>query len=209
MSIYIGSYNARLTGIYYYSYSTADSVESQLWSRTLSGNYSNSRVVTIGDGAFYSFSKLATVSFPNVTTIGSSAFQNCSALTEVSVPKAETIGSYAFQSCSKLTTADFPATTAISNYAFQGCSSLTTASFPEVTEIGSYAFRNCTRLVSLYLLGPTLANLLGSTALNSTPIGGYSTIASKYGSIYVPASLYSSYISASYWSYFSSRFVSV
>jgi hypothetical protein len=50
---------------------------------------------------------------------------------------------------------------------------------------------------------------LNSNAFASTPIGGYSTSTGTYGSIYVPASLLTSYQTATNWTYFSSRFVGV
>jgi hypothetical protein len=44
---------------------------------------------------------------------------------------------------------------------------------------------------------------------NSTPISNYSASAGRFGSIYVPASLLTEYQTASRWSYFSSRFVTL
>jgi hypothetical protein len=51
--------------------------------------------------------------------------------------------------------------------------------------------------------------LYASNAFSSTPIGGYSTSAGTYGSIYVPTSLLTSYKNATNWTYFSSRFVGI
>ena len=59
----------------------------------------------------------------------------------------------------------------------------------------------------LYLTGSSLCKLSNSNAFSSTPIGGYSASAGTYGSIYVPASLLTSYQTATNWAYFSSRFV--
>jgi len=50
---------------------------------------------------------------------------------------------------------------------------------------------------------------LGLSAFASTPIGGYSDSAGQYGSVYVPASLYSSFLTANNWSLISSRIASV
>lgn len=99
--------------------------------------------------------------------------------------------------------------TSIGTYAFYNCFSLTTASFPAATSIGNSAFYNCYSLKSLYLTGSSLCKLSNPNAFTSTPIGGYSTSAGTYGSIYVPASLLTSYQTATNWTYFSSRFVGV
>ena len=50
----------------------------------------------------------------------------------------------------------------------------------------------------------------GTSTFTSTPIAGYTTsTGGVYGSIFVPASLYDRYISATNWVTYSSRFVSV
>ena len=164
---------------------------------------------TIGGDAFFYCSSLTSVSFPACTSIGSNAFYCCSNLTTASFPACTTIGCYAFFYCYSLTSVSFPACTSIGSNAFYDCSNLTTASFPVCTSIGSYAFRDCYNLKSLYLLGSSVCKLSNSNAFTSTPIGGYSKSAGTYGSIYVPASLLTSYQTATNWTYFSSRFVGV
>ena len=75
--------------------------------------------------------------------------------------------------------------------------------------ISSYAFAYCYNLLSVYLLGSSIP-LITSTTFSSTPIAGYTTSTDGvYGSIYVPASLYNDYISATNWSVYSARIVSV
>ena len=167
------------------------------------------KATTIANNAFAYCSSLTTASFPKATTIGSTAFAYCSSLTTASFPKATTIGSSAFNGCYSLTTAIFPAATTINSSAFAYCSRLTTVSFPKATTIGSTAFSKCYNLKSLYLIGSSLCKLSNSNAFSSTPIGGYSTSAKTYGSIYVPASLLASYKAATNWTYFSSRFVGI
>ena len=186
-------------------------------------------VTNIGASAFYYCKNLATVSSPAVTNIGASAFCYCNNLTTVSFPVATNIGAGAFCYCNCLTTVSFPAVTDIKPYAFYECSSLTTANFPTATTIGvsafyhcdnlatislpvatnieSSAFRYCYNLKSLYLTGSRICTLSNSYTFSSTPIGGYSKSAGTYGSIYVPASLLTSYKNATNWTYFSSRFV--
>ncbi len=99
----------------------------------------------------------------------------------------------------------------IATQAFAYCSELSTISLPSASKFSTYAFRNCRKLLSVYLLGSYVASLQGgSTVFFSTPIAGYTAYTNgAYGSIYVPASLYSTYIAASGWSYFAARFVSV
>ena len=156
----------------------------------INGNYTaytNERVTSVGAGTFAYHSRLTTVSFPKVTSIDYRAFYSCTSLTTASFPQATTIG----------------------NYAFYWCSNLTTASFPKATIIGSDAFYNCYNLTSLYLTASSVCKLSNSNVFTSTPIGGYSTSAGTYGSIFVPASLMDAYKSATNWTYFSSRFVGV
>ena len=181
----------------------------------MSAFYSCTRLTTvsfpvatsIGSSAFASCTSLTTVNFPVATSIGASAFYGCSSLTTVSFSKLSIIGGYAFASCRSLTTVSFPVATSISVGAFYSCTSLTTVSFPVATSIGASAFRGCFNLKSLYLTGSSICTLSNSNAFSSTPIGGYSTSAGTYGSIYVPASLLTSYQTATNWTYFSSRFV--
>ena len=165
-------------------------------------------VTSVYTYAFYNCVSLTTLSFPNLISMGNYAFTYCSNLTTVNFPKVSFVGSSAFASDYKLTTVSLPLTSRIYNYAFAYCSSLATLSLPKCTSIYTYAFRNCIRLVSLYLMGSTLCTLGGSNAFSSTPIGGYSTTAGQFGKVYVPTSLYSSYIAAANWSLISSRIVS-
>lgn len=187
--------------------------------------------VSVGQGAFMNCSRLTEANFPAATTLSSSAFNSCAMLTKANFPLATTIGSYAFYKCGSLTEANFSSATAIGSSAFMSCYSLATisfplvktielgafinctslaeASFPAATSIGGNAFSGCKRLISLYLLGSSVPSLPLLTAFNSTPIGGYSAVAGQYGSIFVPSSLYASYLTATNWSAFSSRFVSM
>ena len=196
-----------VTGTYEGSGGSTD-VEDSLATRTVT-SYTNDRVTSIGNYAFYSCSSLTTVSFPKVTNIGTYAFNGCSRLTTVSFPVCTNIGSSVFQYCSSLTTVSFPVCTNIDNNAFYQCSRLTTVSFPKVTNIGGNAFCYCVNLKSLYLTGSSICTLATSYAFSSTPIGGYSTSAGAYGTIYVPASLLASYKTATNWTYFSSRMVGI
>ena len=172
-------------------------------------SYTNKRVSCVGSYAFAYCDNLTTVSFPAATTIGNGAFSDCYNLTTASFPEATTIGRDAFNFCRKLTTASFPAATTIGSGAFAYCYNLTTASFPAATTIGSDAFYYCYNLKSLYLAGSSVCTLSHYNAFSFTPIGDSSASAGTYGSIYVPASLLTSYQTATNWTYFSSRFVGI
>lgn len=130
----------------YAQFMSTAAVSKKLVERTISGDYENDRVESIGNGAFYECRSLTSVNFPAVTTIGDYAFPGCSGLTTVSFPMATSIGENAFRGLSRLTTVNFPAVTTISSYAFFTCNGLTTASFPMATSIGSSAFGNCCAL---------------------------------------------------------------
>jgi hypothetical protein len=96
--------------------------------------------------------------------------------------------------------------------AFQSCISLTTASFSKCSYIGGSVFSDCYNLISLYLNSvSSVPTLDGATSrvFYSTPIGGYSDIAGRYGSVYVPSSLYNSFLTATNWSSIAARIVSV
>ena len=95
------------------------------------------------------------------------------------------------------------------SYGFQNCTGLQIASFPELGTVQPFAFSGCTKLVSLYLMRSSMTVLSNSNAFTSTPIGGYSDAAGRFGSIFVPASLYETYLANTAWKVFSSRFVSV
>lgn len=165
---------------------------------------------SIGNYAFFSCRTLTTASFSLCRSIGNYAFNNCSSLSEANFPSCTYISTGAFSSCGNLSNISFPVCKTIAQYAFYSCKALTTASFPKCSSIGSSAFSRCFNLVSLYLLGSSVVSIPSWTVFASTPIAGYTaSTGGVYGSIYVPSSLYSSYIRLTAWNFFSSRFVSV
>jgi hypothetical protein len=158
--------------------------------------------------AFYCCSNLETINFPECKSIMYGTFEGCSNLKSVNLPKCSYISSKAFRSCTALTSISFTEKINISSEAFQDCSALSYVYLNNGGTIGYYAFYKCVNLVSIYLMGSSIING-GFTAFYSTPIFGYSDVAGRYGSIYVPSSLYSDYITHSYWASYSSRFVSI
>lgn len=122
---------------------------------------------------------------------------------------APLVGSYAFYGCSKLNTADLPLCSQVQGSAFTNCESLTTLQLSNCTYIGSSAFYRCYNLKSLYLLTSStkVPTLNGTSTFSYTPIGGYSTSAKQYGTVYVRESMVSAFKNATNWTYYASRIV--
>ena len=146
--------------------------------------------------------------FAMCSHVRTSAFTGCASLSRVSLPAATTIMNYAFESCTSLSQVSLPAATTIGSSAFYSCTSLSRVDLPAATTIEGNAFRSCTSLSQVYLLGSRMCSLAASTAFWYTPMS-QSSYLGTFGSIYVPASLYSSYIAATNWSIYSSRIVSI
>ena len=191
---------------------------------------------SIGMGAFaccYNIARVANEEFPALTSLGNYRFRSCSKLTNVNLSRIAFVGAYTFGNCSSLTTVNMPSLTSIGTSAFYSCWELVDISFPLVSQISSAAFRSCTKLstlvlpvinkisgstfwgcsnlLSLYLLNTSsVVNLVATNAFGGTPISDYTTsTGGVYGSIFVPANLYNSYITSTNWSVYSSRFVSL
>jgi hypothetical protein len=165
---------------------------------------------SVWGAAFYQCSALTTVSLPSCTTVGGNAFNSCRSLTSVSLPVCTSVGGYAFYGCSALTTVNLPSCTSVGGSTFVSCYSLTSVSLPVCTSVGGSAFNQCYSLTALHLTSVSRVPALGANAFASTPIGGYTSYTDgQYGSVYVPASLYSDFLTASNWSSIADRIVSV
>lgn len=70
--------------------------------RSISGDYSNARVTTVGAYAFQNCSGLTSVSFPNVTSIGDYAFNAAHKLAKADLPKVTSIGQHSFSAANAL-----------------------------------------------------------------------------------------------------------
>ena len=100
-----------------------------------------------------------------------------------------------------------PNMTVIESFAFYGCNVLSMVSLPNISDIGSNAFVGCYNLASVYVLTSSVPTL-GINAFSYTPLST-STYLGTFGSIYVPSSLYTSFTTATNWSVYSARMVSV
>jgi hypothetical protein len=116
-------------------------------------------VTSIGYGAFYRCTSLASVTIPdNVTSIGGYTFSGCSSLASVTIPDNVTsIGDLAFSGCRSLASVTIPnRVTSIGNGAFYRCSSLESVTIGHsVTIFGSLAFAICDNLASITCLAVT------------------------------------------------------
>lgn len=156
----------------------------------------------VASNAFNGAVNIKEAIFPKCETIENNAFSNCSILRIVSFPECKTIGDYAFQNCSSLSVAWFPNCLTIGSNAFNNCYNLSTISLPACSYIGTLAFTRCSSLKSVYLMSSSVVTILTSAVFKSSPIS-----TSANGLIYVPGSLIEAYKSASFWSYYSSKFI--
>ena len=152
------------------------SVEDGLIKRTLT-EYTNDRITSIGQYAFYRNSTITSISFPLVTTISQYAFGNCANLANINFPSLKTLGSYSFQNCTDLVSVEFPSLAIMNTAPFTGCSNLT----------------------CIILSGSTVCGLGSTNSLSGTPI------ASGTGYVYVPDELVESYKTASRWSTYAAQ----
>lgn len=168
-------------------------------------------LVTNGNMAFAYCKELVTASIPDIRYLGSSAFAGCEKLETVYAPKVGTLGSYAFTKCSIIESISLPNCSNVGVGAFQSCPELKTVLFGSKASIGASVFVDDYNLISLYLpwSGSGIATT-NASAFASTPIGGYSDSAGRFGSIFVPATKWSEYqANTVWWNNFSDRFVSM
>ena len=178
----------------------------------------------VGDAAFYNCTSLKNVNAPNCTYIGSAAFYKTSIIA-ATFPKCKSIDYDAFNSCQSLFVADFSACETIWTNAFANCNALELTTFDNCLNIGYEAFASCTRLSTIRLpkikcistgafyncLSLQTLSLPGSEYCimqDSNALSG-TKIANGTGSIYVPASMLSTYQTMNYWSYYSERFAAI
>ena len=167
-------------------------------------------VSTVATGAFGDCEKLSTVIFPKIKIISAYAFQGCFSLVNIDLTNVTYIGASAFERCSALTHANIPNVSQVASSAFNNCRQLSIVSLSAVTSIYASAFASCYHLLSVYLFGSSVPAIASTTVFYATPISGYTTsTGGVYGSIFVPASLYNSYITAANWSIYSARIVSM
>ena len=139
-------------------------------------------------------------------TILSNTYNDGVGIIEFNAPITK-IGDLAFYGCSSLSSVTIPdSVTTIGGYAFYGCSNLTSVTIGDsVTTIGDYAFYACSSLTSVYCKATTPP--AGGSYMFSYydyENGGYKPIGCT---IYVPTESVEAYISAEYWSSYTSYIV--
>lgn len=161
------------------------------------------------NSAFRFCTNLSEVSLPMLSTVYLAMFSGCTSLTTVSLPSATVMQNQAFWNCTELQNAWIPNVATLGSSAFLSCSKLSTLTLSKCSSIYNETFKGCTRLLSLYLLSTSVCRIANNT-FTSTPISDYTVDTSGvYGSVYVPASLYSAYLTTQYWSNMSARIVSM
>ena len=180
--------------------------ENAIVAGTLSGNYVNNDVTSVGLRAFTAFSGLTGLSLASCVTVGEYACDNLGALKTLSLPVCKTIEQYAFRN-SGVESVVLESCDWIQAYAFSG-SQLTTLDLKNqvLNEYGRQgrilinAF-DSSNLTTLIIRGQTNTWFAASSSiLQGTPI------ASGNGYIYVPAALVSAYKTADGWSTYSAQF---
>ena len=190
------------------------STEDAIITRSISGAYSNSRITTVGVGAFLGCQALTAIDLPNVTQVKRNAFEACNHLQTINLPKVTaldkgvftnsaiqqanfplvtTIGDNCFYTANHLISANLPLVTSLPIDSFR-LSTIQTADFSAVTNINRTAFTDCTSLETLIIRTPSVCVISDiSVALRG------SKIASGTGYIYVPDDLVDSYKAATNW----------
>ena len=162
-------------------------------------------VTSIGESAFYYCRSLASITIPTgVTSIGNSAFYYCSSIASITIPTGVTsIGNYAFSECISLASITIQTgVTSIGNNAFGGCLSIASITIPTgVTSIVNYAFYNCYGMryydFSACTAIPTLSN---TNAFMNIP---------SDCQMLIPSALYNNWKTATNWTTYASKMVSV
>lgn len=195
----INAWDVLATGNYGWAWGDASFIQRSAFKNLpiTSANFPNA--VSISSGAFSGCTQLREASFPACVDINDYAFNTCYQLSKLTFPLAENVGLYAFEYCYSLTTVELDACQRVRLRAFNGCSNLDTVVLPNVSLIYSYAFSGCSKLTSVYLMRSAITQLSGTQQF---PVG------SSGLKIYVPASLYSQYMAAVYWSAYTSNLVS-
>lgn len=182
---------------------------------------SASQCTYIGNNAFWSCNNITSMYIPECTYVGDYGLGRLNVVQTINIPKCSYIGQYGFFNDYSLQSMDLPECTTINRAAFGYCSALKSVSLPKCDTIGSNVFYNCTSLNTVYL---TECNSIDSrafnfcTSLQSITLGVYD-FCTLYNSnvfdntnttfkVYVPRTMYNSYVTDTNWSYWSSHIVS-
>lgn len=166
--------NSILTDVSFEENSALEVIEKRAFSNNASLteiDLSGTKLISIGEDAFESCDKLATVKLPEtLKRLDDGVFSSCGQLQTVEMNENSTIAAIpdsAFYYCGKLKTITLPdSITVIGNSAFHGCGSLSSVPVdPEnsqLTTIGEDAFRDCVSLKEIKL--PDCVESIGTRA---------------------------------------------
>lgn len=184
------------------------------------------KMATLNGGIFYNAQIIEEIDLPACTSCSGSMW-SCYNLTKINMPllnswitvsRAYALRSAYLNSLSEGMTfayCDNLETVYVPNYtggrmSFWYCPNLMTLALG-ASFLNSQYFYSCSRLLSLFLTSTSRCSV--SIPLSSifvhTPLTETSYTGGKYMDIYVPSSLYSSYVNASYWSDYASRIKSI
>lgn len=164
----------------------------------------------LSGGAFSGCIALTDVYLPSCSSTSTYVFTGCKTLPRINLPMLVGVQAYCFQTCQQLSDISIPSCEWINSAAFSNCWALSVLKLPKVSAIRSSAFYNCYNLLSLYVLSTSLCTLANANAFLNTPISTYTTSTGGVnGSVFVRESLYSSYLTATNWSLYSARIVSL
>ncbi len=152
-------------------------IEDGLVMRTLSGDYINNRITTIGTEALRS-TQITGLHCEEVTSVGGEAIRQCNYLTYIYLPKCVTLQGYSVGICPLLERVELNSIENIQAYSFYSCPKLTTLIIRTTTKVCSLANTNA---------------FLSSGIENGT------------GFVYVPDDLVDDYKSATNWSTYANQ----
>ena len=119
---------------------------------TIKGEFTlnNSKITTIGTGAFASNKKITSVSIPSVTKVMDYAFAGCEKLGQITLGELTEIGNYAFYDTAISILPSFDQVDKIGDFAFAS-TPIKNVSIPDGVEIGNGAFAECLTLETIVI----------------------------------------------------------
>ena len=178
---------------------------------------------TSGKFAFQSCFNIESINIPKITNVPESIFSNCYRLSSLEALNANTLSNNSFEKCYSLNGFNLSNITKVENYALTNAG-FGTVTLPNCTSLGSYVingtrtstvdlstkitipancFRDAYSLMHLILRSNDVCSLASTSALTTTPISN------GIGWIYVPTDLVNTYKTASNWSTYADRIVSI
>ncbi len=151
---------------------------------TITGEFTlnNSKITTIGIGAFANNTKITSVNIPSATKVMDYAFAGCEKLETIKLGKLTVIGNYAFNDTAISVLPSLDSVDRIGDFAFSG-TYISNVAIPNGIEIGNGAFAECFKLESItigdnvtigsYAFGTSTNNKTGNWSLIKGDDGYY------------------------------------